>query len=552
MMSVLLAAALAACTADTPGPGPATTGAEPACDRTLDAAFGAWARSGFSGSVAISTGGRFECLAGYGSANDATGTRNTPDTVFSIGSVTKAVTAATVFGLVDDGKLTLDDRAGRLLPELAGPVRAATVRQLLLHTSGLTGSHGEDYRPLSRDAAVAALGRLRLAFPPGTGHAYSNGGYTLLALIIEKLSGRSYRDYTASRILSRPGGRVAGGFWNGTPAAAGPRAVGYLDGGGTGQRGDFGGPHWALDGNGGLAMTARQLASWTHALFTGAVVSGGSVAAIGRPGFDLGDGRSETPGWVALAAKVHGMPVLMTAGGGGDVGHNVVVAWLPERQRAVVVTSNRPGMTAEKLLGAIGPALFAGDPVPVPGTSAGAVDGAGIVGTYRLGTGGSFEVTARDGRMEISAHGADGVAALLPPRGVPPGDVRRHAERVSALLAGRTGEGRTERGLIESEFGPITAVTPAGTILADGELRSYVTVTTGGRSVLGWYAVDANGGVQGAELPTGAPALSFVRSGDHYRPDDPTGGGPEVTVAFAGDRMTVTGPAGGTTARRAG
>jgi hypothetical protein len=255
---------------------------------------------------------------------------------------------------------------------------------------------------------------------------------------------------------------------------------------------------------------------------------------------------------VALDRSVYGMPLLVTAGGGGDVGHNAVVAWLPERRRAVVLISNRPGVTAEKLLQAIGPALLAGAPVPTPSTSAGAVDTTGIVGTYRLGTGGSFEVTTRAGRMAISAHGADGVAALFPPRGVPTGDLREHESRLSALLAGRTGEGRQERGLIESEFGPITGFTPAGTIVADGELRSYLTITAGGRSVLGWYSVDANGGVQGAEVPTEAPGLPFTRSGGRYRPDDPTGGGPEVTVEFTADRMTVTAPAGTTTARRAG
>jgi CubicO group peptidase (beta-lactamase class C family) len=273
-VSLLVVAVLAACTDDRDAPGPDPTGAAAtACDPGLAKVFGAWARAGFSGSVVISTDGVFECLAGYGRADEAVGTPNTAETVFAIGSVTKAFTAAAVVKLAEEGRLSLDDRSGALLPELTGPVAAVTVRQLLLHTSGLNGTHGQDYEPLTRAAAVAAINRLELAFKPGTGYVYSNAGYTLLALIIEKVSGMPYRQFVVSKILPLPGGGLAGGYWNGAPAARGPRAMGYLDGGRTGEMGDFAGPHWALEGNGGLAMTAKDLASWTHALFTGKVLS---------------------------------------------------------------------------------------------------------------------------------------------------------------------------------------------------------------------------------------------------------------------------------------
>ncbi|MEU8386474.1 serine hydrolase domain-containing protein, partial [Streptosporangium sp. NPDC048865] len=314
------------------------------CDPRLDTAFRAWAAAGFSGSVTILRGGTAECLAAYGTADDTTGRPNTPETVFSLGSVTKAFTAAAVFALVEEGRLSLDDRAGEILPELDGAVGKATVRQLLLHTGGLNGSHaGGDHEPLGRDAAVAAIGALEPAYEPGRGYLYSNAGYTLLALVVEKASGRGFRDYLASRILRLPDGRIAGGFWDGEPAAAGPRAVGRLENGTAGHPGGFGGPYWAVEGNGGLAMTTRDLAAWTHALFTGRLLSRESAGVIARPGHDLGGGRSETPGWVAFDRSLFGAPFLGTAGGGGDIGHNTTVAWVPGQERVVAISSNRPG-----------------------------------------------------------------------------------------------------------------------------------------------------------------------------------------------------------------
>jgi CubicO group peptidase (beta-lactamase class C family) len=556
-LAILAAAALllpAACTEDEPGPAPRPDASGGACPRELDAAFSAWAGAGFSGSIAVATGERFDCLAAYGSADDATGTPNTPDTVFDIGSVTKAFTAAAIYHLVDDGKLALDDRAGALLPELRGPVRAATVRQLLLHTSGLNGTHANDSEPLSREAAIAAIGELELAAKPGERYLYSNAGYTLLALIVEKVSGASYRDYMLSRILPLPGGGRAGGFWSGQPAAPGPRAVGYMEGGGTGARGDFAGPYWAFEGNGGLAMTMRDLATWTHALFTGKVVSPGSAAALAKPGRDLGDGRGEAPGWGVFDASRFGEPFLGAAGGGGDIGHNAIVVWLPAQRRTIAMASNKPKVSAERLLELIGPALAKGQPLPTPSAEAGRGDLAAAAGTYKLGTGGSFEVAVRNDHLAVTATGTDALAALFPPpAGVSAADLRRHEDLVRALLAGQTREGRKEREGFESAFGPLDAVRVDGTITIGGEVRTYVTITTRGRPVLGWYALNESGGVEAAEVPTEAPALDLLPSGGgRFHPDDPAGERPGVTVTFAGRRMTVTGPGGAATAERVG
>ncbi|GLW11985.1 hypothetical protein Misp01_71130 [Microtetraspora sp. NBRC 13810] len=189
--------------------------------------------------------------------------------------------------------------------------------------------------------------------------------------------------------------------------------------------------------------------------------------------------------------------------------------------------------------------------VPADGTDP--ADAAAIVGRYELDTGGSFDVTVTDDRPVISASGADAVAALFPPRAdVPAAGLRAHERRVLALLGGQTDEGHRERAGIEAGFGPITGVTLGGTTSA-GETRTYVTVTTRKRSILAWYSLNEQGGVQAAEIPTRPPALPLVASGGgSHRPDDPAGVGPEVTLRFGEGRVTVSGPAGETSARSAG
>ena len=143
LMTLIVAAAalFAGCDVGSDEPG---TGAEPparaSCEPELERGLRAWAQAGFSGSIAISVEGTLECVAAYGTAERDSGRANTPETVFSIGSITKAFTAAGVLELAHDGKLSLSDRAGDLLPQLRGPVARATVRQLLLHTSGLKGT----------------------------------------------------------------------------------------------------------------------------------------------------------------------------------------------------------------------------------------------------------------------------------------------------------------------------------------------------------------------------------------------------------------------------
>jgi CubicO group peptidase (beta-lactamase class C family) len=538
LVLVPLVALVGACTSDVDTPSDdsvieGAVGAGASCE-AVDEALGAWAEAGFSGSVAITKPGEDECLLAYGDVE--------PDTVFAIGSITKAVTAVSVLQLVDEGELSLDDRVGDLVPGLSGPVADATVEQLLLHTSGITGGIGDDLDPLTKEQAITNLSGLEQSFAPGTDYEYSNAGYSLLGIVVEEVSGEPYRERTLTAV---PEGA---GFWEGEPAPEGPRAVGTLEDGTTGSDGSNPGPYWAVDGNGSVAMTVPQLADWTRSLFEGELLSPESTELVANPGFDHGDGTGETPGWVVFDEdSPFGEPFIGTAGGGGDVGQDAITVWVPEQELVVSMASNQQEITSEQLLERVGAALLAGEPLPQPVAPAGDVeegDFDALVGTYELPTGGRFDVAVDDGdegdRLAVAARGADAFDALFPlPDDVDADEVTDHEAAVEALLAGETEAGREEVEALEGDLGTIESVEVIGTV-DEGELRTYVSIDAELGTTLAWYALSDQGGIEAVELTEVPPTQVLVPTDDGtFRIDDPTGGGPELVARFEDGTMFV-------------
>jgi CubicO group peptidase (beta-lactamase class C family) len=131
------------------------------------------------------------------------------DSVYAIGSITKSFTALATLQLVDAGKVALDDTVGKWLPDYAGPARDVTVARLLDHTSGIPNY--TEIQPLypklernawTRDEMVANFASLPLQFEPGTRWSYTNSGYYLLGLIIEKASGLDYYEYLRRNVFA--------------------------------------------------------------------------------------------------------------------------------------------------------------------------------------------------------------------------------------------------------------------------------------------------------------------------------------------------------------
>lgn len=544
---VVLAAG--ACTSGAPEPSP-DAGDSGACPDGFTDAIAAWGDVGFTGTITLLRGADV-CTTAAGLRDPEAGEPMTGDTVFAIGSVSKSFTAAAVMQLVAEGRLGLDDTAGSLVPGLGGPAASATIAQLLTHTSGLHGGTGEDHTPVSRAEAVDALSALPRTFPAGTQFGYTNGGYTLLALVIDQVTG-DYRSYVADHVLPE-----GAGFWDGEPAARGPRAVGYTEEGRSPVMGQFAGPHWATSGNGDLAMTVPQLAATTAALFRGELLPADATAAIERPRWDHGDGTRETFGWVRFDRQVFGAVGFAAAGGGGDTGHNAIVAYLPDADTAIAIASSTDEVSAEQLMQSIITALAVGEPIPLPeGADATPPDAATVermTGTYELD--GDILVVTGDGTgVAVSASGDAAVDALFTlPTGLSEADVAEHEAGVVALLTGDNAAGEDERRALGESVGGIEDVQLRGTVVDGGELRTYVTVVGGELTLDGWYALDDQGGVAAAQVPADPPILVFDQQrGDTLISIDPTGRRADVRITLDGDLLTLDDGASVATARRTG
>jgi len=177
----------------------------------VDALFAAYAKPDVPGcAVGVAQGGKIVLEKAYGMANLEHDVPLTPNTIFEAGSVSKQFTAAAVLTLAADGKLSLDDPARKYLLELPESAAKVTIRQMLSHTSGLRdwgtivsiSGWRRGTRLFTHPHVLEVLGRQReLNFAPGTQWSYSNSGYNLAAMIVERVSGKSFSDFTRERLF---------------------------------------------------------------------------------------------------------------------------------------------------------------------------------------------------------------------------------------------------------------------------------------------------------------------------------------------------------------
>lgn len=274
---------------------------------------------------------------GYGLADLEAGARVTPATNFRLASVTKQFTAAAILLLAEDGRLGLDEPARRWLPVLPPAGCAVTVRQLLTHTSGLVDY--EDAIPASmttqlHDADVLALleNQERTYFPPGTAYRYSNGGYALLALVVERASGGSFAEFLRERIF-RPLGMAGTVAHQEGVSTVGHRAFGYSEERGSWVRTDQS-PTSAVLGDGGIYSSIDDLARWDAALCDDRLLCADSRRLAFAPATPTADPAVEYGfGW-----RITGDFVWHS---GETVGFRNVIVRFPERRMTIVILTNR-------------------------------------------------------------------------------------------------------------------------------------------------------------------------------------------------------------------
>ncbi len=267
-----------------PAPPPVVYASPAEETRALDDFVQAYADDGrFMGSVLVMQDGKVLLDKGYGMADVAKGRPNTPDTAYHIASITKQFTAAAILLLQDRGKLKVGDSVRTYLPDAPAGWDRITLFDLLTHTSGL-GDDGEDLAGRwAQDETPAQLFAVirnePLKFQPGTQFSYSNSGYVVLGLIIEKVSGRSYGDFLRDNLF-RPLGMTATAY---NPPRSPSQAQGY--------EGSFDGPiptdnPLALSlgfASGGIVSTTHDMAVWQTKLLGGQVLSPASLKQMITP-----------------------------------------------------------------------------------------------------------------------------------------------------------------------------------------------------------------------------------------------------------------------------
>lgn len=303
----------------------------------------------FSGAVLVARNGEVMHEQYAGLVDRTSGARNGPATTFNLASMGKMFTAIAIGQLADQGRLSLDDTVERWIPdypEQAG--RAITIAQLLAHTSGLGDVLTADYRasPASYLTAESYLPLIAqpLLFEPGTRLHYSNAGYSLLGIIIERASGESYIDYVEGHVFA-PARMTNAGFPR-LDRADPNRAVGYFrsaeDAFGLGER-QSNESAIGLQGNaaGGAYATARDVHAFARALRAQSLVSPASSALLQAPRNDLLGAPTPTRyGYGFAVHECNGRTFIGHNGGGAQSGVHSTLLMSADGEWSIVVLSN--------------------------------------------------------------------------------------------------------------------------------------------------------------------------------------------------------------------
>ena len=320
----------------------------------------ALAKSGVpSASIAVVKDGKIVYLNAYGSARLDPKTPATPAMRYSIGSISKQFTAAAMLLLQEQGKLSLDDKVGKFIPDLTR-ANEVTIRQLLSHTSGYQDYWPQDYvmpmmlQPVTAAKILDLWARKPLDFDPGTKWQYSNTNYVIAGVIIEKVSGKPLLQFLQEKIFAPLGMTSVANtdqkkLGDTDPVgymryALGPLRVAPKEGAG-----------W-LFAAGELAMTAEDLAKWNISIMDQKLLRPASYRELEREA-QLNNGLGTRYGLgVSLGTEAGHRAVSHGGEVSGFVSESVVFP--DERASVVALTNQDASSAADDIAHGIVPLLF--------------------------------------------------------------------------------------------------------------------------------------------------------------------------------------------------
>ena len=520
----------------------------------IDAIFEQWNKPSTPGaSVAVIRDGKLIYEKGYGVANLEYDIPIKPETIFHVASVTKQFTAMALVLLEEDGKLSIDDDIHKYLPELPDYGHKIAIRNLLQHTSGIRdqwqtlGIAGWRLdEVITQQQILGVLFRQKeLNFPPGAQHLYSNGGYTLAAEIVARVSGVTFPEFCAKRIfqpLEMSHTHVHDDLRRIVPN----RAYSYNRAGNSFEAAPL---NYANAGATSLFTTAPDLVRWLDN-FREPKVGGKRAIERMEEQAVLADGKKIDYALGVSISKYRGLTTV--SHNGADAGYRSEVLWFPEQSLGIAILSNVGNFNTTNIANKVAEVYLEDKmtaAVPPAGKSKEAprtyitIDPAALpqyAGNYSMGPGLILNTSVKDGRLFGGPAGQQQLELK------PIGPARFYAEQQRAELQfmPKAGGGMSLRfigagGTIDGERVNSDPFDP-------GDLRSYAGVYWSDELETQYTIVAKDGKLFAEHMRHGEIALSAVakdqfRSGTWFMPDIHFRRGADgkvATMTLGGGRVT--------------
>ena len=368
---------------------------------------------GFTGTALVAIGDTPILHKGYSLADRAAKKPNTSRTIYDIGSITKTLTAMGILLLESQGKLSVEDKIGRFLSGVPGDKEEIRLRHLLTHTSGIDDPPLGDYEPIGRDELMAMVLTAPLGADIGKEYNYSNTGFSMLAAIIEKITGLRYEEFMRKSLFLPAGMRTTGYVlpqWD-TNRIAHTYTLPVDHGSPLKRLLAAKGPGWILMGNGGVLGTTGDLFRWELALRKGKLIPAGQVAIAFQPHFKRSPQESVGYDWQIATSKTGEV----WYGHGSDAPYVGLCGWYgryPAYDATIILLANNRlnGASTRHFVIPNVHKIIAGDSVVVPPLTSQIPDAhRKVEGTYALDRDNEIEIKWMDGVFELGAVGQSAV-----------------------------------------------------------------------------------------------------------------------------------------------
>ncbi len=319
--------------------------------------------NGFSGSVLVAQHGKILLEKGYGYSDRENKVKYTETTVSTIGSITKQFTGAAILKLEMEGKLSVTDKLSTYFENVPNDKKDITLHHLLTHSAGLPPAIGDDYEKITTKEFMQKTLSRELLFNPGTEYEYSNVGYSVLGIIIEKLSGMSYEAYLSENLWI-PVGMYQTGY---QMPSFGDIAVGYRKdrkwGRTTERAWANDGPYWHLRANGGVLSTVQDMYKWHLALLENKILDENAKKKLYGKHIEEGEGAGSYYGYGWAIFPTPRNTELIAHNGGNGIFFADMWRYL-EEDITIIVMTNSVKRSYERMTSQIAGILLQPDFIP--------------------------------------------------------------------------------------------------------------------------------------------------------------------------------------------